>query len=248
MIVLSAGMQKAGSAWLFNMTNDLMRAAGGQDVRRLRSRYLLSPIMTPVNCNMGSLRALKLAWVSLPHLFGNSYVVKTHEGPTSAALWMIDRGLMRATYIYRDPRDVALSVFRHGKRIREAGISSDTGFDRIVSMEAAIRFAARRIPIWHAWESSGKALILRYEDLRADTEGEMSRLSEILGLEVDLEEIRTVVERYQVRGAGKERPAKGLHFDKGTSGRWREEMTPGQVALCDRLFGDHLTEMGYSMK
>jgi hypothetical protein len=241
-------MQKAGSAWLFNMTNDLMRAAGGQDIRRLRSRYLLGPIMTRVNCNMGSLRALKLAWVSLPHLLGNSYVVKTHEGPTPAALWIIGRGLMRATYIYRDPRDVALSVFRHGKRLREAGIASDTGFDRIDSMQAAIRFAAGRIPIWHAWKSSARALMIRYEDLRADTEGEVSRLCEVLDLDLDAGAIRAVVERYQAKGSGQDRPAKRLHFDKGTSGRWREEMTQGQVALCDRLFGDHLTEMGYARK
>lgn len=245
MIVLSAGMQKAGSAWFFNMTNDLMQAAGHQDIRRLSSRYLLSPIMTRVNCNMGTLRALKLCWVSLPHLFGNSYVVKTHEAPTRAALWMIDRRIIRATYIYRDPRDVAASVFRHAERIRRDGRRSDTGFDRLESMEAAIRFASRRIPVWQAWESSGRALMVRYEDLRAQTTAEMARVCAYLGLRLGKDEIRSVVGRYQASGSEGGAPPQGLHFDRGISGRWREEMTEGQIALCERLFGDRLAETGY---
>jgi hypothetical protein len=245
-IVLSAGMQKAGSAWFFNMTNDLMQAAGHADIRRLRPRYLLSPIMTRANCNMGTLPAIKLAWVSLPLLFGNSYVVKTHEAPTRTALFMIDRGLMRATYIYRDPRDVAVSLFRHGERIRREGIRSDTGFDRLESMEAAIRFASRRIPVWQAWRDSGRALMFRYEDLRAEPAAEVARLLDYLHLPLQQAEVSCVVERYWV-GEGRRAPGVGgLHFDKGISGRWRKEMTAGEIDLCERLFGDRLVEMGYS--
>lgn len=245
MIVLSAGMQKAGSAWLFNMTNDLMIAAGHSDIRRLRRRYLLAPILTKVNCNMGSLHPVKLAWVSVPHLLGKSYVLKTHEEPTVIAEWMMDRGVMRVTYIYRDPRDVAVSAFKHGKRLRDQGIPSDTGFDRLRSMEMAIQFAARRIPVWEAWNASGQAHMIRYEALRSDPLGEMRILVNYLGLALPNAEVETIVARYAMKNDGPRPEVQGLHFDKGVSGRWREEMTSSQLELCKALLGEGLEKMGY---
>jgi hypothetical protein len=245
MIVLSAGMQKAGSAWLFNMTNDLVIAAGHEDIRRLRDRFFLAPILTEVNCNMGTLHAFKLLWVSVPHLLGKSYVIKTHEGPTWMADWLMDRGSMRSIYIFRDPRDVAVSAFEHGKRIRDQGIRSDTGFDHLMSMEAAIRFAAERIPVWEAWRSSERVQMVRYEDLRADALKVMCSVVDYLGLDLPDAELESVVARYQVKEDAPKPKVQGLHFDKGVSGRWQEKMTNRQVEMCKRLFGEELQKMGY---
>ena len=49
MIILSTGMPRAGSGWYYNLTNDLIIAAGYQDGHKIRQRYHLGrPNSTPV--------------------------------------------------------------------------------------------------------------------------------------------------------------------------------------------------------
>ncbi len=243
MIVLSVGMQKAGSAWFFNLTNDLLVEAGHADARRIRERYGLEAIMTRANCNIDRPSALKLGRLFVPHRRGETFVVKTHEAPTLTSDFLARRGILRATYIYRDPRDVVVSLFDHGERIRREGIASSTGFDRFTTIELTIAFVAGLLPIWEAWTRPGRALVFRYEDLLANPIDEMQRLSTHLGLTTDGETLKSIVRRYQPQaegsGIGK------LHFHKGRAGRWRERLTPEQIEACERSFGDDLRRMGY---
>jgi hypothetical protein len=245
MIVLSVGMQKAGSAWYFNITNDLLQAAGHEDIRDLRSRYHLQRLMTERNCNIGRPRLLKLLFVSYPHWFGNSYVVKTHEGPTPALLWLIDRGLIKATYMYRDPRDAALSAFEHGEKIRRSGAVSSTGFDRLTTMESAIEFASGVLPVWREWAASERALLVRYEDMRQDPYREGERLVDHLNIDVPQEVLRSIIEQYEIKNGTTEALPHPLHFNKGITGRWKDMMTEEQVELCRDLYGDYINKMGY---
>ncbi len=245
MIVLSVGMQKAGTAWYFNITNDLLQAAGHQDIRALRIRYHLQRFMTERNCNIGRPRLLKLLFVSLPHWFGNSYVVKTHEGPTKALLKLIDRGLVKATYLYRDPRDVALSAFEHGEKIRRSGAVSSTGFDRLTTMESAIEFASGLLPVWLEWAESGRALLVRYEDMRQNPFREGERLVSHLNIDVPQEVLRSIIEQYEIKNGSTEMLPHPLHFNKGITGRWKEMMTSEQVECCRALYGDSIGNMGY---
>jgi hypothetical protein len=247
MIVLSVGMQKAGTAWYFNITNDLLQAVGHQDIRELRSRYHLQRFMTERNCNIGTPRMLKLLFVSLPHWFGNSYVVKTHEGPTSALLWLIDRGAVKATYMYRDPRDVALSAFEHGEKIRRSGAVSSTGFDRLTTMESAIVFASGLLPVWRQWEASGRALLVRYEDMRINPYREGERLVKHLNIDVPQEALRSIIEQYEIKNGSTESLPHPLHFNKGITGRWMEVFTASQRKLSQERFGELLPEMGYEV-
>jgi hypothetical protein len=244
-IILSVGMQKAGSAWFFNITNDLLIAAGNQDIRVLRERFHLQRFMTKANCNIDPMKAYRLGVVSIPHWLGNTYAVKTHDSLTPFTRWMIERGFMKATYIFRDPRDVAVSAFEHGERIRKKGIHSQTGFDKLTSMEEAIRFAAGLLPIWESWEGCTDVLLVKYENLREDTMFEAERLADFLGLSIPEEGIRSVVDRYDSERIRKGRsPAKG-HLHKGITGRWQSVMTPSQKALCEELFREYLPRMGY---
>ncbi len=245
MIVLSVGMQKAGTAWYFNITNDLLQAAGHQDIRELRHRYRLQRFMTERNCNIGRPRLLKLLIVSLPHWLGNSYVIKTHEGPTQALLGLIDRGVVKVTYMYRDPRDVALSAFEHGEKIRRSGSVSKTGFDRLTTMEEAIEFASGLLPVWRNWAVSGRALLVRYEDMRQNPYREGDRLAKHLSIDVPQEILRSIIEQYEIKNGSTESLPHPLHFNKGITGRWKEMMTDEQVELCRTLYGDSIGKMGY---
>ena len=247
MIVLSVGMQKAGTAWYFNITNDLLQAAGHQDIRDLRRRFHLQRFMTERNCNIGPPRFLKLLFVSIPHWFGNSYVVKTHEGPTNPLLALIDLGLIKATYMYRDPRDVALSAFEHGEKIRRTGAVSMTGFDRLKTLEEAIEFANGLLPVWRQWAGSRRALLVKYEDMRQNPYREADRLVSHLNIDVPQGTLHSIVNQYEIKDGSTASLPHPLHFNKGLTGRWREIFSPSQQALSRELFGEILPEMGYGL-
>lgn len=245
MLMLSAGMQKAGSAWYFNLTNDLLIAAGHQDVREIRRRFRLGRLLTAANCNIDTPSWWRLFPVLVPQLFGSTYVVKTHEPPTPTVKLLLKSGVMKAAYIYRDPRDVVVSVFEHGERIRRSGASSSTGFDRLVSIEAAIEFVASRLQVWTKWISIPAILVERYEDLSADPIGRCSRLVEFLGLDLSASQIAGVVERYSAERAGSGTSPHPLHFNKGVSGRWVDRLSGSQKLKCQQQFGEFISHMGY---
>jgi hypothetical protein len=247
MIVLSAGMQKAGSAWFFNMTNDMLVSCGSADCRTIRERYRLGRLMTAANCNIDSPTFLRMAWIGLPALFGETYVVKTHEAPTSSVRRMLRRGSLKATYIYRDPRDVAVSLFEHGRRIREQGIQSNTGFDRLETLEDAIHFANMKIAIWQEWRACQGVLMMRYEDLVADPLSSCQRVAEHLSLSLSEQDLQQVIQRYDAKRAAQGKAPHPLHFNKGVSGRWKQELSNDQQELCIVHFGDLLPEMGYGL-
>ncbi|HSK65351.1 MAG TPA: hypothetical protein VK888_00370, partial [Anaerolineales bacterium] len=121
MIVLSVGMPRAGSGWHYNLVHDLMRTTGCADARMIREKYNLQGILTEVNCNIGVLSARRLAMVAIPAVLGNTFVIKAHAGPTTASRLLQRLGLLRITYIYRDPRDAMLSAYDYGQRALQKG-------------------------------------------------------------------------------------------------------------------------------
>ena len=52
MIIISAGMRKAGSGLYFNLTNDLLVAANMQDVRELKTKYELESILKYITATL----------------------------------------------------------------------------------------------------------------------------------------------------------------------------------------------------
>src|SRR5512143_1085982 len=110
MIVLSVGMPRAGSGWHYNLIHDLMRTTGCAEASDIRKRFKLERILTEVNCNIGVLSFRRLSAVAIPAMLGNTFVIKAHSKPTSAARLMRALRLLRITYIYRDPRDAMLSA------------------------------------------------------------------------------------------------------------------------------------------
>jgi hypothetical protein len=70
-------MPRAGSGWYYNLIHDLVVAHGGQDARLIRERYRLERFLTEVNCNLSTLKPLRLIPVQVPSIFGNRFVIKT---------------------------------------------------------------------------------------------------------------------------------------------------------------------------
>jgi hypothetical protein len=246
MIVVSAGMQKAGTGWYYNMTNDLLVAAGHEDARHVRDRYHLQPILRFHNCNVGRPLLPKLLLLAIPHLFGNTFVVKTHAGPTRSLQALLSRNVATATYIYRDPRDAALSAYNHGQRLRQEGHTHS--FSRLTTVESAILAAKDWLEIWEQWLALDRILMTRYEDVLAAPSTHAWRLVDFLGLAVSRQDVTRIVDAYRADDAllhGNSNKKNTTHFDKGVVGRHRQVFTQRELALCQEHFGDYLPQMGY---
>jgi len=242
MIVLSVGMPRAGSGWHYNVIHDLMATTGCADARDIREKYRLHKILTEVNCNIGVLSTRRLAMVTLPALTGNTFVIKAHAGPSSASHVLEAIGLLKVTYIYRDPRDAMLSAFEFGQRAIKNG--RPNAFSHLTDFEKTLNFVAEYVNIWEKWMQEKRALVARYEDLLMNYDSEITRLLGYLKLDGTRPEVQKVIEQYR---PGANDGQQGLHFYKGRIGRFREAYNADQQKVMAERFGPALQKMGYQV-
>ena len=240
MIYLSVGMPRAGSGWHYNLIHDLLQTTGSADARAIREKYRLQKILTEVNCNIGVLSARRLGMTALPALMGNTFVIKAHAGPTSASRLFQRLGLLRITYIYRDPRDAMLSAFEYGQRSLQNG--RPNAFSHLTDFDTSLTFIMEYVRIWERWTKDKDVLIARYEDLLTDYDGEVARLVGFLNLDGSKPGVQKVIDAFRPeKGAGQQ----GLHFHKGKIGRFREAYSAEEQAVLHQEMGAILQRMGY---
>lgn len=242
MIVLSVGMPRAGSGWHYNLIHDLMKTTGCADARDIREKYNLQGILTEVNCNIGVLSLRRLGLVTIPALAGKTFVIKAHSSPTRWSRLLSTLGLLRITYIYRDPRDAMLSAFEYGQRAIAKG--HPNAFSHLGDFEKSVAFMDDYVKIWEKWQGERNVLVARYEDLLMEYETESTRLVEFLQLDGSSPEVRAVIDNYR---PGKAEGQQGLHFFKGKIGRFRESYSEEERAVLAERFGPALQKMGYEI-
>jgi hypothetical protein len=242
MIILSVGMPRAGSGWHYNLIHDLMKTAGAVDASVIREKYRLQGILTEVNSNIGVLSARRLGMATLPALMGNTFVIKAHAGPTSTSRLLQSLGLLRITYIYRDPRDAMLSAFEYGQRGLQRG--RPNAFSHLTDFQKSLDFIMDYVRIWERWTREKNVSLTRYEDLQTDYDNEVLRLVKFLKLNGDRPEVQKVIEGYHQPVMDGQ---KGLHFNKGQIGRFREVYSPEQQATLKERMSPYLPRMGYEM-
>lgn len=240
MIVLSVGMPRAGSGWHYNLIHDLMKTMGCADARDIREKYKLQKILTEVNCNIGVLSARRLAMVSVPALMGNTFVIKAHAAPSGSSRLLARLGLLRITYIYRDPRDAMLSAFDFGQRALEKG--RPNAFSHLSDFDKSLDFMMEYVHIWEKWMAEKNVLVARYEDLLTKYDTESARLVNYLKLDGSSDEVRAVIEQYR---PGANDSQQGLHYYKGKIGRFRDAYTSEQKRLMLIKLVGYLERMGY---
>jgi hypothetical protein len=235
-------MPRAGSGWHYNLVHDLMKTTGSADAREVRERYRLQGILTEVNCNIGVLSARRLALVALPALMGNTFVIKAHAGPTSASHLLQRLGLLRVTYIYRDPRDAMLSAYEYGQRALKKG--RPNAFSHLTDFNKSLDFIMQYVRIWEKWMRERGVLIARYEDLLTNYDHELKRLVGFLRIEASNPAVQKVIDAYR---PGAAEGQQGLHFYIGKIGRFREAYSAAEQAILNENLGPYLQRMGYDL-
>ena len=178
----------------------------------------------------------------VPALLGNTFVIRAHAGPTATSRLLQSLGLLRISYIYRDPRDAMLSAFEYGQRGLKQG--RPNAFSYLTDFQKSLDFIMDYVRIWDRWNHERNVHTTRYEDLQTDYFNEVNRLVKFLKLDGDKAEVQKVIESYHgpvVEGQ------KGLHFNKGQIGRFRDAYSAEQQAILKEKMGTFLVRMRYEV-
>jgi hypothetical protein len=208
---------------------------------------------------LGAIRRLVLesAGANFPGLGeGEHLVIKEPNGSVGAPLLMEALPESRMVLLVRDPRDVVASFAdarreggwhyerNKGQPVKEWWLlSPDDDPERFAEERAAavLRQLGNAKLAYDAHE--GPKALVRYEDLRADTLGTMRGLYSALGVPVDEEELGRVVEKHSWENIPEERRGEGKFYRKASPGSWREDLTPEQAEVVERVTAPLLREL-----
>jgi hypothetical protein len=253
---------RSGSTWLRSMLDDLVDGEVWEEpkVGRLfgefysrakptqlgRTNYVLGD-PTRVAWT-GALRdfVLRTAWAAHPSVTPERYlIVKEPGGAVGAPLLMAALPESRMVLLVRDPRDFAASVLdatRKGGWMQEgmdewARRELDSEKDVQRFLKALSRQYVRQMGNGKKAldEHDGRKIMVRYDDLRADTLGTMRRLCATLAIPVDGQDLVRVVDRYSFENIPQRERGEGKFYRKATSGGWREDLTPEQAELVEDI-------------
>jgi hypothetical protein len=183
-----------------------------------------------------------------PVLPAEGRLIKTHE-PFRAEY-------KKAIYLARDPRDVAVSEFAFHKALGLAGS------DFTIYLEQFLRGEVNPFGSWtnHAisWmdaADSGRSeiLLVCFEELKRNSEQELTRIVDFLGVPVQAERIRQAIAnnsmdrmRQKEKADPQRASAKGNFIRSGSAGGWREVFTEEQSQLVQQYAGNILARLGYA--
>ena len=183
-------------------------------------------------------------------------IIKSHES--------FDPRYKRVIYIVRDPRDVVVSQYHYHRKLRK--IADDSPIETFVT-----RFLAGETCPHGSWgqnvaswlvtsEGAPNFVLLRYEDMIANTARELAKIVAFLGISASREQIGLAVERSsasQMRKLEKTQTddcglTKGSRKDlsfvrSASSGGWRTELPVPMCAKLEAAWGRLMRHLGYEL-
>jgi len=175
----------------------------------------------------------------------NYVLIKDPGGSAGASVMMKALPESRVALLIRDPRDVVASWLdasdEGGWRRARKGAEMGT------PLEAAARHARGYLKQVSgaklAYDAhGGPKVLLRYEELRADTLTEMRRALDELGISIPEEDVRRAVEVHAWESISEEEKGKGKFYRKASPGSWREDLTPEQIEVVESITAPLLEE------
>ena len=238
--VFVASYPRSGSTWLRFLLSELLTddSAGFDQVNR----------MIP---DVGSHRRCPAL---LP---GGRRLIKTHEAYRSV--------YQKAVYIVRDVRDVVLSEFDYENSRRRIAEDFDTFL--MLSLKDNVNGYGSWQEHLLSWVDSplggtGRLLVIRFEELRAQTEETLAAVAAFLGVAADRSAIRRAIagnSLQRMREKEDQAPVidgystarsngNGSRFiGSGSIGGWRARLSDQQVRLIEQHAGFGLSRMGYPL-
>jgi Sulfotransferase domain len=256
------GSGRSGSTWLRSMMGELKDAGVWEEpmVGRLFGEfYARAPKDNLRSADFVMGDPIRKGWISSirnfvldgarysnPRLGSGEYlIIKEPNGSVGAPLLMEALPESRMILLVRDPRDVVASVLdaateggwlyenREGKT--NARPSKTERRPNAFVRERANVYRRGVESAWRAYDAhEGPKVLVRYEDLRSDTVSEMRRIYAILGIAVGDEDLRRAVEQHSWENVPEREKGRGKFYRRGTSGGWKEDLTPRQVEVVEK--------------
>lgn len=181
-------------------------------------------------------------------------ILKCHDY-TAAAGQLVQLGVAKAVYIYRDLRDVAVSL----------------GHKFFESVDAALAsgLLERSLANYYGWTSTRKLMVSRYEsmmdDLRQEvtdvasylkvncSEGKISKIAEKFSIDAQKQRIEAFnYKKHGIAGSADDAydPVSQLHnrhIQSGAWGQWKEALTQEQIASIEHLAFSWLVDREYPL-
>jgi hypothetical protein len=269
-VVWIFGTGRSGNTWLTAMMESAGHAVwkepaigrlfgdfyyDSRDSQRRNAKFVLGDPRKDIW--LGSIRRFVLDGASgrFPELSGeNDYlVVKEQVGSIGAPLLTEALPESRVILLVRDPRDV-VSSWLDGSRSggwHQANMArknprrtqrTEEDPDRFVR-GLATHYAKNVGKAAEAYAShQGPKVLVRYEELRADTLGTMKRIHSTLGMAVNEEKLRQSVHEHSWENIPEEEKGEGKFRRKATPGSWREDLTAEQALIVEEATRSFLEE------
>ncbi len=208
---------------------------------------------------LNSIRSLLLegATARFPERAEKGYlVIKEPHGSIGAPLLMKALPESRMIFLVRDPRDVTaskLDAHRKGSRpserrrtkrpeLFEKNTEADERPDAFVRGRATSYLRDIKLTKQAYEAHEGRKVLIRYEDLRADTLDTMKYIYSTLEIPVDEEELVRVIEKYSWESIPEEEKGAGKMRRKASPGGWRKDLTPEQAKEVEEITAPVLKE------
>jgi len=192
---------------------------------------------------------------------GGGRLIQTHQR------WR--REYKKAIFLVRDVRDIVLSDYAWDESL------DLTKHHDVTSLEDYLLpwlRGATQTPGAGSWQehltswldspltNNGNLLVIRFEDMRRDTEDVLARMVEFLGVTVDRTQIRTAIAnnslesmrakednsvKYNPNNVGRKLGEERRFIRKGSVGGWRQRLTDSQIQLVELYAGNGLRRLGY---
>jgi hypothetical protein len=268
-VIWMFGSGRTGSSWLSTMMGDLEGHARWNepyvgelfgsayyiragDRMRGRKDYALGDDYREAWIHSIRNFVLEGANARFSELGKNGYLaIKEPNGSIGAPLLAEAFPESRMILLVRDPRDVVSSAMAaqrkgswgEGWRANGGGDSlADTDPDEFArqwaNMYAVSLGNARKAYEVH----KGPRVVVRYEDLRADTLKTMRQLYSKLDIPVGERELARIVERHAWENVPENKKGPDKPHRKATPGGWKEDLTPKQARIVEELTAHILDE------
>ena len=203
---------------------------------------------------LGPMRDLVLggAAARFPEVVGGGYlIIKEPNGSIGAPLLMEALPESRMIFLIRDPRDVVASSmdarsegsWLSGRREDQGRASNQHRNPNVYARTRANSYVQQIEKSRQAYQAhEGRKVMVRYEDLRADTFNTMKRIYSGLTIPVEEAELALSVEKNSWENIPEEEKGEGKKRRKAKPGGWREDLTPKQVEIVEDITAPLLEE------